>query len=79
MRKVVVEGFWDEEANVWVVSSSNVPGLATEGKTLHALVEKLKVMIPELLDANGYSDGEDVPFELHTQIKAIAHRRAATA
>jgi predicted RNase H-like HicB family nuclease len=48
-----VTAFWDEEAKVWVAESDEVPGLATEATTLEALVEKLKIMIPELLDLNG--------------------------
>jgi predicted RNase H-like HicB family nuclease len=44
---------WDEEAQVWVASSQDVPGLATGADTLEALIEKLKVVIPELLVENG--------------------------
>ena len=76
MNMIVVQGFWDDEAGVWVASSDDVPGLATEAENMNVLVEKLKVMIPELLDANGYPDGEDVPFQLNTSLNAIAHRHA---
>ncbi|MCF8038224.1 MAG: DUF1902 domain-containing protein [Desulfohalobiaceae bacterium] len=44
---------WDEEAHVWVASSDDVPGLVTEESDLEALIDKLKYMIPELLEANG--------------------------
>lgn len=44
---------WDEEASVWVASSQDVPGLATGADTIEALVEKLKIVIPELLVENG--------------------------
>ncbi|MBN2328220.1 MAG: DUF1902 domain-containing protein [Candidatus Omnitrophica bacterium] len=46
---------WDSEAGVWVATSDDVPGLATEESTMEGLVTKLKSMIPELLDANGLS------------------------
>jgi predicted RNase H-like HicB family nuclease len=36
----------------WVASSDDVPGLATGADTFERLVEKLKVVIPELLEAN---------------------------
>lgn len=52
-RPYQVEAHWDPEAEVWVATSSEVPGLATEAQTLETLTEKLKVMIPELLVANG--------------------------
>jgi len=40
------------EAMVWVATSDDAPGLATEAVTMEDLIEKLKVMIPELLMAN---------------------------
>jgi predicted RNase H-like HicB family nuclease len=61
-----VKAEWDSEAEVWVASSDDVPGLATGADTFEALVEKLKVVIPELLEENGLlSTGTaDVPFEI---------------
>ena len=50
--KCLVEAFWDEEVKVWVASSEDVPGLATEAENLDLLTKKLKAMIPELLIAN---------------------------
>ncbi|MBW4539021.1 MAG: DUF1902 domain-containing protein [Myxacorys chilensis ATA2-1-KO14] len=47
-----VEAFWDSEVNVWVATSADVPGLATEAPTIEALMEKLRVMIPELILLN---------------------------
>jgi predicted RNase H-like HicB family nuclease len=65
---------WDEEAGVWVATSDDVPGLATEKETLEGLIEKLKILIPELLEANGAMGEEDVPFEVLTRRFEIAHR-----
>ncbi|MBX3025780.1 DUF1902 domain-containing protein [bacterium] len=44
---------WDAEAGVWVATSDDVPGLATGADTFEALAEKLRVMVPELLELNG--------------------------
>jgi hypothetical protein len=58
---------WDAEAQVWVATSDDVPGLVTEADTLDALGKKLAVMVPELLDLNRHhlDDGDgDVPIEL---------------
>lgn len=62
-----VHAAWDEEARVWVASSEDVPGLATESETTEALVEKLKALIPELLAINGCTDTKPVAFELLTR------------
>ncbi len=58
---------WDEDAAVWVASSDDVPGLATEEATLEGLIRKLKVMIPELLEANGEKVEYEIPFEVFTR------------
>jgi len=58
---------WDEEALVWVATSDDVPGLATEAATLEGLIEKLRVIIPELFMANNASFEEEMPFEIITR------------
>lgn len=76
-REVVVNAFWDDEANVWVATSEDVPGLATEAPNWDKLMQKLRAMIPELLDANGYSDGDAIPFRVLGEVREVAHREAA--
>lgn len=55
---------WDEEARVWYVAETDVPGLVTEADTLEQLEQKLLVMIPELLELNSPGINAPVPFEL---------------
>jgi predicted RNase H-like HicB family nuclease len=61
-----VKAEWDPEAEVWVASSDDVPGLATGADTFERLVEQLKVVIPELLEENGLLPGGsgDAPFAI---------------
>jgi len=47
-----VEAFWDDEADVWVATSNDIPGLATEAPTIELLTDKLRLMIPELVFLN---------------------------
>ena len=63
---------WDEDAKVWVATSDDVPGLATEDNTMENLIQKLKILIPELLVANGASSELDVPFEVLARTFEIA-------
>jgi predicted RNase H-like HicB family nuclease len=63
-----IHATWDDEANVWYVQDSDVPGLATEAATLEALLQKLKVMIPELIELNGIlNEDTEVPLQLLIQ------------
>jgi hypothetical protein len=54
-----VNAFWDEEAQVWVAESEDIPGLVTEAGSLEALTEKLRQIIPELLQLNHLIDVDD--------------------
>lgn len=64
--KVVVEAFWDAEAGVWVASSADNIGLATEAATIEELQKKLSVMIPELLE-----DDSSGPFEVELVARSV--------
>ena len=63
-----VQADWDADAGVWVATSEDVPGLATEADTIERLTDRLRSIIPELLDANGLlpHTGEAIAFELTT-------------
>jgi hypothetical protein len=51
--------------------------LATEGDNLEGLVDKLKEIIPELLEANGLRVEAEVPFEILTRRFETAQRTGA--
>ena len=44
---------WDSEADVWVATSQDVPGLVLESGSFDALLERVKYAIPELIELNG--------------------------
>jgi predicted RNase H-like HicB family nuclease len=73
-KPLFVRAEWDEEVKVWVATSDDVPGLTTEAVTMEALIEKLKVMIPELLTANNLFFQDEVPFEILTRRFELADR-----
>jgi predicted RNase H-like HicB family nuclease len=62
--QVIVE--WDDRAHVWVASSEDVPGLATGADTIEGLVDKLNIVILELLVENGLlpAGADNVPFAM---------------
>ena len=55
MRKasILVRAQWDDEAAVWVATSDDVPGLVAEASSQELLLEKLRIMVPDLLALNG--------------------------
>ncbi len=52
-RRILISAEWDPEAHVFVAESPDVPGLVTEAADSESLVEKLKIMVPALLELNG--------------------------
>jgi len=76
---IIVKAIWDDEAKVWVATSDDVPGLVTEADTCEGLLNKLQILIPELLEANGLLVGEEIPeipFHLLTERDAKAKLQA---
>ncbi|PUE08683.1 hypothetical protein B9Z51_06955 [Limnohabitans sp. T6-5] len=65
MQKIhFIRAEWDDKAKVWVATSDEVPGLATEAATLEELSAKLDILVPELLQLNGGITSSEIPFEL---------------
>ena len=58
---------WDGEAGVWVAESDDVPGLVAEAASPNALVEKLRDLIPELLEVNGVLGRSTSTVEFHVR------------
>lgn len=61
---IIVRAIWDDEAKVWVATTDDIAGLATEADTLEELRDKILAMIPELLELNG-SDIEAAEIPVH--------------
>lgn len=64
--RVVIDAFWDEEANVWVASSKSDLGIVTEAPTIEELQRRLALLVPDFL-------GEDYPgpFEIELLTRSV--------
>jgi predicted RNase H-like HicB family nuclease len=61
---------YDAEARWWYVSQTDVPGLAIGAASMDELIDRLKVVIPELIAANeadrhGTGPVEALPYDVH--------------
>jgi hypothetical protein len=69
MVRFLVTCQWDEEAQVWYVVESNVPGLSAEAASTEEMSELLLHLVPELMQLNSpemCGDRRDeVPVDLH--------------
>ncbi len=62
---IIVRAEWDDDAKVWVASSTDIDGLATEAATLEELRDKILLMVGELAELNGLSsDLPEIPIHI---------------
>ena len=43
---------WDSQADVWIATSDDIPGLVWESGSYDALLERVRFAVPELLELN---------------------------
>jgi len=49
---------WDDEAEVWIATSEDVPGLILEHDSLDVLMARVRLAAPEMLELNCGHAGE---------------------
>ena len=50
--KYTVNLIWDDDAEVWIAASTDIPGLVLESGSFDALLERIRFAVPELLELN---------------------------
>ena len=68
----VVQFTWDDEADVWIAQSDDIPGLVLEGGSLDALIERVRFAAPELLDLNKTKKIPTICFRVERREKVFA-------
>lgn len=48
----VINFTWDNETDVWIATSDDIPGLVLESGSFDALLERTRFAVPELLALN---------------------------
>jgi hypothetical protein len=52
-RDITIQARWDGEAGVWIATSPDVSGLVVEADTWPAMIEEVRIVLPELLEVSG--------------------------
>jgi hypothetical protein len=52
-RDISIQAQWDDEASVWIATSTDVPGLVVEAETWPGMIEEVRLVLPELMDVSG--------------------------
>lgn len=64
--RIVIDAFWDDEANVWVASARDGLGIHTEADTIEALQHRLALVVPDFL-----GDRHSGPFEIELVARSL--------
>lgn len=60
LKCAVIDLIYDEEVNVWIAMSQDVPGLVLESDSKDKLKERVRLAAPELLQLNGVEFDENL-------------------
>jgi hypothetical protein len=52
-RDITIQARWDGEASVWIATSPDVAGLVVEADTWPAMIEEVRIVLPDLLEITG--------------------------
>jgi hypothetical protein len=52
-HEITINARWDGEARVWIATSEDVPGLVVEADSWSAMIEEVRLILPELLELGG--------------------------
>ena len=72
MEELLIKFTWDPEVAVWIAESDDVPGLVLESGSFDALVERVRIAVPELLELNGRGSSP-------LQLRMVSERRERIA
>ena len=64
-----IQVLWDDEARVWIATSTDIPGLVLESGSVDALIERVRVAALELLDVDKKRrEGASLDFNIERQM-----------
>ena len=76
MSRVTVHAAYDEDARVWYVESSSLPGLRAEADSIEALRARLPGLVEDLIELNRVDLHGDVAIEVIAHAHTVAHAPA---
>ncbi|MCL2816426.1 MAG: DUF1902 domain-containing protein [Oscillospiraceae bacterium] len=78
--RCTVKFIWDNEAMVWYTETDDIPGLVLHAPSFDELIERVRLVSPDLLEDNlNYAGPVHISFECERIEEAIAKSQAAVA
>lgn len=73
-RSLTIDARFDPEAGIWLATSADLPGLVVEADTWPAMIDEVRLAVPELLELSGQN-----PDKLSLTFKAEEHLELASS
>lgn len=54
-REILINARWDSDAGVWLATSDDVPGLVVEAGSWPAMIDEVRLVLPDLIDLTSSS------------------------
>jgi hypothetical protein len=67
-----IDARWDDEAQVWIATSADAPGLVVEASSWAQMIEEVRLTLPDLLELE-----ESAARQISLTIKAETHLNLA--
>ncbi len=67
-----VQANWDDQKKAWIATIDSIPGLEVEATTTEALVGRLNVELPGLLDERDIDYSSPITFQLQSEMTSVA-------
>jgi hypothetical protein len=73
-RFFTIDARWDGDAKIWLATSTDVPGLVVEAESWPAMIEEVRLVLPDLLELSAQDTGK-----LSLTFKAEEHLELASS
>jgi hypothetical protein len=54
-KSLTIDARWEADAQVWLATSADLPGLVVEADSWPAMIEEVRLALPDLLELSGES------------------------
>ena len=79
MSRVIVNAAYDEDARVWFIEWSSLPGLRAEADSVEVLRTRLPGLVEDLIELNGVDLYGEIAIEVIARTHATAYAAARAA
>lgn len=69
---ITVDAHWVGDDSVWIATSAAVPGLVVEGATWTAMIQEVRLVLPELLEMAGDREPATLIFRAEERLDLVA-------